>query len=98
MVTACHDRGIVHKDVKDENLVVDLDTNKILLIDFGSGGFLVEEDEFKYEGTRVYAPPEWIVSQRYRYEGLHIYVGPRPISNKNILFFLPETELLGLNL
>ena len=66
MVTACHDRGIVHKDVKDENLVVDLDTNKILLIDFGSGGFLVEEDEFKYEGTRVYAPPEWIVGQRYR--------------------------------
>ena len=74
MVTACHDRGIVHKDVKDENLVVDLDTNKILLIDFGSGGFLVEEDELKYEGTRVYAPPEWIVSQRYRYEGVHIHV------------------------
>ena len=60
MVTACYDRGVVHKDVKDENLVVDLDTNRILLIDFGSGGFLVEEDEFKYEGTRVYAPPEWI--------------------------------------
>ena len=66
MVTACHERGVVHKDVKDENLVVDLDTNKILLIDFGSGGFLVEEDEFKYEGTRVYAPPEWIVGKRYR--------------------------------
>ena len=78
MVTACHDRGIVHKDVKDENLVVDLDTNKILLIDFGSGGFLVEEDEFKYEGTRVYAPPEWIVSQRYRYS---THLRPRPISN-----------------
>ena len=96
MVTACHDRGIVHKDVKDENLVVDLDTNKILLIDFGSGGFLVEEDEFKYEGTRVYAPPEWIVSQRYRYEGVHIHVQGQ--FRTKIFSFLPETELLGLNL
>ena len=96
MVTACHDRGIVHKDVKDENLVVDLDTNKILLIDFGSGGFLVEEDEFKYEGTRVYAPPEWIVSQRYRYE--YTSSSKANFEQKYSLSFLPETELPGLNL
>ena len=51
---ACHQRGVIHRDIKDENLLVTISPHskpKIELIDFGSGAHIgVNEIYFDFDG------------------------------------------------
>ena len=47
---ACEEAGVHHRDLKDENIIVDLETEKIKLIDFGSGSLLQEDDFTEFDG------------------------------------------------
>merc|ERR1712180_351363 len=77
-VINCRDCGVLHRDIKDENILVDLNTFNIKLIDFGSGcehDYQEEPDKvFKeFRGTRVYSPPEWILDGEYQASSLTVW-------------------------
>ena len=74
IVTYLSTEGIVHRDLKDENIVVDADY-RIKIVDFGCAaripwtgyGPAREEAWFeKFNGTLAFAPPEVIKGSRYR--------------------------------
>lgn len=57
-VKACVDVNVVHRDIKDENLVVDLKTGRLKLVDFGSGAFYKSNGEkfTDFEGNFFFLP------------------------------------------
>ncbi|MBN3306449.1 PIM1 kinase, partial [Amia calva] len=62
----CHERGVLHRDVKPENILVQLDTGDLKLLDFGCGCDLQDSVYSTFSGTPHYTPPEWIQHSGYR--------------------------------
>lgn len=68
-------QGVVHRDIKSENLLVDMDTMKIILIDFGASAIYRHNTNghphqsqhlyTDFHGTRQYKPPEYITHKKY---------------------------------
>ncbi|KAI2659016.1 Serine/threonine-protein kinase pim-2 [Labeo rohita] len=77
----CIKRGVFHRDIKMENLLVNQHTVQVKLIDFGCG---VQMKKFAYEdfsGTKVYCPPEYTINGRY-------HAKPTTVWSLGILLFM----------
>ncbi|XP_051725851.1 serine/threonine-protein kinase pim-2-like [Ctenopharyngodon idella] len=77
----CCQRGVLHRDIKLENLLINPDTLEVKLIDFGCGDFITSAGYTSFAGTEEYCPPE--------YEMYGVYHGePATVWSLGILLFL----------
>lgn len=63
-VNHLHKYGVVHRDIKDENLIID-SNGVIKLIDFGSAAYIKQGPFDVFVGTLDYAAPEVLNGQPY---------------------------------
>ncbi|KAJ8374854.1 hypothetical protein SKAU_G00054340 [Synaphobranchus kaupii] len=61
----CQDRGVLHRDIKSQNLLIQTDDLHVKLIDFGCGDLLKEAPYTHFAGTRPFQPPEWVMDGEY---------------------------------
>ncbi|XP_056327102.1 serine/threonine-protein kinase pim-1-like [Danio aesculapii] len=62
----CCYRGVFHRDIKLQNLLVNPDTLEVKLIDFGCGDYMMESAYSNFSGTEAYIPPEFYERGCYR--------------------------------
>eukprot|EP01147_Barroeca_monosierra_P009299 gene9299-1567_t len=74
-VNYLHRMGILHRDIKDENILINFDLH-IKLIDFGSACYIRNKNQPLFDtfcGTLTYCPPEVLQGNCYRGPELDIY-------------------------
>ncbi|XP_073781556.1 serine/threonine-protein kinase pim-2-like isoform X2 [Danio rerio] len=61
----CCRHGVLHRDIKLENLLINKETHKVKLIDFGCGDLLKKLPYDTFAGTLEYCPPEFEETGEY---------------------------------
>uniref|UniRef100_A0A8R1TZL8 non-specific serine/threonine protein kinase n=1 Tax=Onchocerca volvulus TaxID=6282 RepID=A0A8R1TZL8_ONCVO len=73
-VRDCVQQKVLHRDLKDENIVIDLVNGETSLIDFGAATLFKKNHYTDFQGirdlsvysrTRLYCPPEWFLHSMY---------------------------------
>ncbi|XP_072547039.1 serine/threonine-protein kinase pim-1-like [Salminus brasiliensis] len=76
----CHKRGVLHRDIKLENFLINMDTSELKLIDFGCGDWIKKSGYRDFSGTFQYCPPEFFLKGRY-------YASPATVWSLGVLLF-----------
>ncbi|XP_029200202.2 serine/threonine-protein kinase pim-1-like [Acropora millepora] len=61
----CEENGILHRDVKPENILIDMSCDEAKLIDFGLSSEVQEQPFTWFRGTPSYMPPEYCKFKQY---------------------------------
>ena len=73
-VDYCHQRRIVHRDLKAENLLLDADMN-IKIADFGFSNYFRQDDQLTtWCGSPPYAAPEVFEGKKYKGPEIDVWV------------------------
>ena len=72
-IKSCQQQGVVYRDIKPENILVNLKNHELKLIDFGGSAFLKNEDYTDNGGTERYSAPEWFLNQSYQSEPFTVW-------------------------
>ncbi|KAF1752996.1 hypothetical protein GCK72_019551 [Caenorhabditis remanei] len=99
-VYECAQNQVLHRDLKDENVVIDLATGKTKLIDFGAATEFQRRPYTNFHGTILCSPPEWLRKSLYLGEEAAVWsLGVLLYSSLNgRLPFRNETEICTAHL
>lgn len=62
----CHSRGIMHRDIKPMNIIIDEETKELKLIDWGLSEYYLPNKEFNTRvSSRPYKSPELLIGYNY---------------------------------
>ena len=70
MWRALNNAKICHRDLKDENIIINLENLECRLIDFGCAIELSEKPQKSFAGTPEFYPPEWFKMGSYTHHNL----------------------------
>ena len=68
-----HKSGVLHRDIKDENVLINVKTFDVKIIDFGCAAIFDERDYTHFSGTPEFAAPEVFTTGKYRPESSTVW-------------------------
>eukprot|EP01083_Nonionella_stella_P035925 98003_1 len=69
-----HSKGVIHRDIKPQNILIDIETKRLRLIDWGLAAFYYPNHQYSVRvATRAYKAPELLVEHQYYHYAVDIW-------------------------